>query len=365
MTGLSAPALAPVLPWPPPRRRSSDVPSLGSRDGCWLVDSTPSSGVACVLWDCPCPAPDLWGGRRVSARNSMLICTPSSDSNGENDSGDSGSSCSGGSCSGDSCSGSPSSSSFRGGSSCSDNVLVTPMDAKKVAHLAVTQSCARMAVGSVSMTNASAQIGNISNFNGPVTVVVGSAGGELDRAEDARPEPPQLPDRLHDKCPTVESAPALSQPDSQTSTARGKFKSVRELQREHMDVRAPALDDIEFNFLVGGDGAVYEGRGWDAVGRPLGGWHHESLSVAMIGTFHQRQPTAAQADAALRFVEWAMSDLERIRTDYRAAGACQFEDTDSPGARVMDMLVVWPHWWNHSTVDAPCIPMRKAQSALS
>lgn len=142
-------------------------------------------------------------------------------------------------------------------------------------------------------------------------------------------------------------------------------KQVRELQREHMDVRAPALDDIEFNFLVGGDGAVYEGRGWDAVGRPLGGWHHESLSVAMIGTFHQRQPTAAQADAALRFVEWAMSDLERIRTDYRAAGACQFEDTDSPGARIMDMLVVWPHWWNHSTVDAPCIPMRKAQSALS
>lgn len=39
---------------------------------------------------------------------------------------------------------------------------------------------------------------------------------------------------------------------------------VRLMQSYHMESRS--WDDIAYNFLVGGDGAVYEGRGWDKQG---------------------------------------------------------------------------------------------------
>lgn len=46
------------------------------------------------------------------------------------------------------------------------------------------------------------------------------------------------------------------------------------------------LVDIPYNFLVGGDGHTYEGRGWhnhDALNHSLK--NHTTLSVALIGKF--------------------------------------------------------------------------------
>ncbi|WAR01603.1 PGSC2-like protein, partial [Mya arenaria] len=39
---------------------------------------------------------------------------------------------------------------------------------------------------------------------------------------------------------------------------------VRSIQRFHMDTNK--WDDIGYSFLIGGDGNVYEGRGWNFVG---------------------------------------------------------------------------------------------------
>lgn len=39
---------------------------------------------------------------------------------------------------------------------------------------------------------------------------------------------------------------------------------VRLMQTYHMESKR--WDDIGYNWLVGGDGAVYEGRGWDKLG---------------------------------------------------------------------------------------------------
>ncbi|XP_054260299.1 peptidoglycan-recognition protein LF-like [Macrosteles quadrilineatus] len=39
---------------------------------------------------------------------------------------------------------------------------------------------------------------------------------------------------------------------------------VREIQKKQME--EDKLDDIEYNFLIGGDGNIYEGRGWYNVG---------------------------------------------------------------------------------------------------
>jgi hypothetical protein len=43
------------------------------------------------------------------------------------------------------------------------------------------------------------------------------------------------------------------------------------------------FSDIAYNFLVGGDGKIYEGRGWDAEGAFARGFNKKSLGIAFIG----------------------------------------------------------------------------------
>jgi len=38
------------------------------------------------------------------------------------------------------------------------------------------------------------------------------------------------------------------------------------------------MDDIRFNFLIGQDGAIYEGRGWQVAGQDADGHDVTSLS---------------------------------------------------------------------------------------
>lgn len=40
-----------------------------------------------------------------------------------------------------------------------------------------------------------------------------------------------------------------------------------------------------FRFLIGGDGSVYEGRGWHKVGAHTIGYNKKSIGIALIGNF--------------------------------------------------------------------------------
>lgn len=41
----------------------------------------------------------------------------------------------------------------------------------------------------------------------------------------------------------------------------------------------------DFSFVVGGDGLVYEGRGWTTLGAHAGGANARSVGIALIGNF--------------------------------------------------------------------------------
>jgi N-acetylmuramoyl-L-alanine amidase len=43
------------------------------------------------------------------------------------------------------------------------------------------------------------------------------------------------------------------------------------------------FSDIGYNFLVGGDGETYEGRGWDMQGAFAKEFNNRSLGIAFIG----------------------------------------------------------------------------------
>jgi N-acetylmuramoyl-L-alanine amidase len=44
-------------------------------------------------------------------------------------------------------------------------------------------------------------------------------------------------------------------------------------------------NDIAFNFLIGDDGNVYEGRGWEVTGQHTPSFNEKSLGFAFIGNF--------------------------------------------------------------------------------
>lgn len=40
-----------------------------------------------------------------------------------------------------------------------------------------------------------------------------------------------------------------------------------------------------FSFVVGGDGLVFEGRGWGVVGAHTKGHNHDTLGIAFMGNY--------------------------------------------------------------------------------
>ncbi|CAG6005969.1 unnamed protein product [Menidia menidia] len=61
------------------------------------------------------------------------------------------------------------------------------------------------------------------------------------------------------------------------------------IQRMHMSERQ--FDDIGYNFLVGRDGSVFEGRGWNVVGAHTKGNNSDSLGIAFMGNFNNDTPS--------------------------------------------------------------------------
>ena len=73
---------------------------------------------------------------------------------------------------------------------------------------------------------------------------------------------------------------------------------VRNIQMFHIETRK--WSDIAYNFLVGGDGLAYEGRGWDQVGAHTYGYNIKSIGIALVGTFMKELPPNRQVKLLYR-----------------------------------------------------------------
>ena len=73
--------------------------------------------------------------------------------------------------------------------------------------------------------------------------------------------------------------------------------------------------DIGYNFLVGENGYVYEGRGWDSMGAHARNWNGVSIGIAFIGTFSNRTPNEAAINAARQLISSGVNQV-------RSAVAC-------------------------------------------
>lgn len=60
-------------------------------------------------------------------------------------------------------------------------------------------------------------------------------------------------------------------------------RRVRSIQNYHQDSKG--WQDIGYNFLVGEDGNVYEGRGWTKQGAHTKSYNSKSIGICFLGTF--------------------------------------------------------------------------------
>lgn len=101
--------------------------------------------------------------------------------------------------------------------------------------------------------------------------------------------------------------------------------------------------DIGYNFLIGGDGKVYTGRGWDFEGSHTLKYNAKSIGIAFIGSFKWIAPTENQLCAAKKLIAEGLLQ-KKISTDYQLFGHCQLRRTDSPGQALYDVIKTWDHW---------------------
>lgn len=105
------------------------------------------------------------------------------------------------------------------------------------------------------------------------------------------------------------------------------------------------MDDIAYNFLIGGDGYAYEGRGFDNRGTCSNReWFNTNgICIGFIGTFAEVAPSDQQLEVVHQLIAHGI-EVKKIRPDYNLYGHCQVKATDSPGVQLYSIIKTWHHW---------------------
>lgn len=104
-------------------------------------------------------------------------------------------------------------------------------------------------------------------------------------------------------------------------------------------------NDIGYSFAVGGDGNIYEGRGWSAVGAHAPGYNNQSIGICTIGDWRESLPPQKQLDAIHKLIELGVQQ-GYIEPDYKLLTHRQAKDTECPGSRLFAEIQTWEHFVN-------------------
>eukprot|EP00095_Tigriopus_kingsejongensis_P005663 maker-scaffold209_size256900-snap-gene-1.26 protein:Tk05663 transcript:maker-scaffold209_size256900-snap-gene-1.26-mRNA-1 annotation:"peptidoglycan recognition protein" len=119
------------------------------------------------------------------------------------------------------------------------------------------------------------------------------------------------------------------------------IQEVKGIQNYHMD--SNGWSDIGYSFLIGGDGNVYEGRGWNKVGAHTYGFNSVGYGIDFIGTFTSTNPTQAAQDAYLQLAECGVA-LGHVAGSFELKGHRQTGSTECPGNTFYITIQNFPHW---------------------
>lgn len=101
--------------------------------------------------------------------------------------------------------------------------------------------------------------------------------------------------------------------------------------------------DIVYNFLIGGDGNVYAGRGWDIMGDHTKAYNRGSVGIALIGSFTSSLPSDVQVKAFNWLVETGVKS-HKISADYSLVHTCQLRTDGYRNQALVTYMMSWPHF---------------------
>ncbi|XP_056297892.1 peptidoglycan recognition protein 5 [Pseudoliparis swirei] len=107
------------------------------------------------------------------------------------------------------------------------------------------------------------------------------------------------------------------------------------IQRTHVKERG--FDDIGYNFLVGEDGTVYEGRGWGVVGAHAKGSNHDSVGIAFMGNFNVETPSTEALSSVKRLLQSGVRECFLI-PKFSVVGHRDVGRTECPGGQLYAAL---------------------------
>ncbi|KRK00888.1 peptidoglycan-recognition protein LC isoform X1 [Drosophila yakuba] len=138
---------------------------------------------------------------------------------------------------------------------------------------------------------------------------------------------------------------ALPTNSENCSTQAECVRPVRLLQS--FFIESLQKSDIAYNFLIGGDGNVYVGRGWDKVGAHMNNsfFDSRSLSFAYIGSFKTLQPSEKQLSVTRLLLARGVK-LGKIAPDYRFTASSKLMPTvtDFKADALYKSFANWTHW---------------------
>ncbi|XP_019717600.1 N-acetylmuramoyl-L-alanine amidase [Hippocampus comes] len=131
------------------------------------------------------------------------------------------------------------------------------------------------------------------------------------------------------------SRPCLSFPECS--------KDMRAMQHFHQKVRN--WSDIGYSFVVGSDGYIYEGRGWNHVGTHTRGHNNLGLGVSIIGNYTSTLPSRHAMDLLRHRLTRCAVDGGKLVANYTIHGHRQVVNyTSCPGDALFSEITHWDHF---------------------
>ncbi|XP_052897715.1 peptidoglycan-recognition protein LC-like isoform X5 [Anopheles moucheti] len=126
------------------------------------------------------------------------------------------------------------------------------------------------------------------------------------------------------------------------TTQQACIALVQSIQRYH--INQTNYGDIGYNFLIGGDAFVYEGRGWLKVGAHTKNYNTISQGIAFIGNYETVDRPTEQQMEQLELLLHNGTEGGWLAQDYKLHGASQLKTTISPGKLLMEKLRLLLHF---------------------
>ncbi|XP_062291263.1 N-acetylmuramoyl-L-alanine amidase-like [Scomber scombrus] len=131
------------------------------------------------------------------------------------------------------------------------------------------------------------------------------------------------------------SSPCLSFPNCS--------RNMRAMQRFHQEDRG--WNDIGYSFVVGSDGYIYEGRGWNQLGRHTRGHNDIGYGVSIIGNYTATLPSRHAMNLLRHHLVRCAVDGGRLAPSFTIHGHRQMVNyTACPGDAFFSEIRSWEHF---------------------